>query len=78
MVIVLVSRIQKSGTGYNDLANAGKEPSRIDQFGPSSKVFPNILVGANRNDPFHLISNPAKFPEFWSEWKAPTVPYNDL
>ena len=44
LVIVLVSRIQKSGIGYNDLAN-GKELSRTDQIGPPSKVFPNIPVG---------------------------------
>ena len=44
LVIVLVSRIQKSGIGYNDLAN-GKELSRTDQIGPPSKVVPNIPVG---------------------------------
>ena len=54
LVIVLVSRIQKSGTRYNDLANAGKEPSWTDQIGPYLKVVPNIPVGPNRNDPFHL------------------------
>ena len=52
-VIVLVSRIQKSGTRYNDLAN-GKESSWTDQIGPYLKVVPNIPVGPNRNDPFHL------------------------
>ena len=44
LVIALVSRIQKSGIGYNDLAN-GKELSRTDQIEPPSKVFPNIPVG---------------------------------
>ena len=39
---------------YNDLANAGKEPSWTDQIGPYLKVVPNIPVGPNRNDPFHL------------------------
>ena len=53
LVIVLVSSIQKSGTRYNNLAN-GKEPSRTDQIGPYLKVVPNIPVGPNRNDPFHL------------------------
>ena len=53
LVIALVSRIQKNGTRYNDLAN-GKEPSRTDEIGPSSKVVPNIPLGANRNDPFHF------------------------
>ena len=49
--IVLVSRILKNGTRYNNLAY-GKEPSATDQIRPSSKVFPNIPVGPNRNDPF--------------------------
>ena len=70
LVIVLVSRIQKSGTRYNNLAN-GKEPSRTDQIWPYLKVVPNIPVGPNRNDPFHLISN-RSFSNFGlNEWKAP-------
>ena len=52
-VIVLVSRIQKNGTRYNDLAN-GKEPCWTDQIEPYLKVVPNIPVGPNPNDPFHL------------------------
>ena len=43
-------------SGYNNLAN-GKEPRRTNQIRPSSKMFPNIPVGPNRNDPFHFISN---------------------
>ena len=74
LVIVLVSRIQKSGNGYNDLAN-GKEPSRTDQIGPPSKVFPNIPVGPKRKDPFHLISN-RNFRNFGLNGKRPTVPCN--
>ena len=70
LVIVLVSSTQKSGTGYSNLAN-GKEPSRTDQIGPSSMVLPNIPIGLNRNDPFHLISN-RSFRNFGlNEWKAP-------
>ena len=76
LVIVLVRRIQKSGTRYNNLAN-GKEPSRTDQIRPSSKVFPNIPVGPNRNDPFHLFSN-RNFLNFGLNGKRPTVPYDDL
>ena len=73
LVIVLVSRIQKSGTGYNNLAN-GKEPSRTDQTGPSSMVLPNIPIGLNRNDSFHLIST-RSFRNFrLNEWKAPKSP----
>ena len=78
MVIVLVSRIQKISIGYNDLAN-GKELSRTDQIGPPSKVVPNIPVGPNRNDPFHLISN-RNFRNFELNGKRPTVPnlFNSL
>ena len=48
---------------------------RNDQTGQSglrrwSQIY--ILVGPNRNGPFHLISN-RKFPEFWAEWKAPVI-----
>ena len=53
------------------------EPSRTDQIGPPSKVFPNIPVGLNRNDPFHLISN-RNFRNFDLNEKPPKVPYNDL
>ena len=76
MVIVLVSRLQKSGTRYKNLAN-GKEPSRTDQIRPSLKVLLNIPVGPNRNDPFHLISN-RNFLNFGLNGKRPTVPYDDL
>ena len=48
---------------------------RNDQTGQSglrrwSQIY--ILVGPNRNGPFHLISN-RKFPKFWAEWKAPVI-----
>ena len=76
LVIILVSRIQKSGTRYNNLAY-GKEPSRTDQIRPSSKMFPNIPVGPNRNDPFHLFSN-RNFRNFGLNGKRPTVLYDDL
>ena len=33
------------------------------QRGPPSKLVPNILVGPNRNGPFHLMYQP-KLPEF--------------
>ena len=48
---------------------------RKDQPGQGLTVFkagPNIPVGPNRNGPFHLTYQP-KFPEFWVEWKAPSV-----
>ena len=75
LVIVLVSGIQMSGTGDNNLSN-GKghfgptdRDKRTGQSGPHSKLVPNITVGLNRNGPFHLMYQP-KFPEFWVEWKA--------
>ena len=37
--------------------------------GPPLKLVPNILVGPNRNGPFHLMNQP-KFLDFWVEWKA--------
>ena len=63
-------------SGYNNLAN-GKEPSRTNQIRPSSKMFPNIPVGPNRNDPFHLFSN-RNFRNFGVNGKRPTVLYDDL
>ena len=76
LVIVLVSSIQKSGTGYRNLAN-GKEPSRTDQIGLSSMVLPNISIGQKQNDPFHLISN-RNFRNFGLNRKRPTVLYDNL
>ena len=74
-VLVLVSRIEKSGTGDKNFAN-GKghfvPTNRNDQAGhsgPPSKLVPNIAVGPNRNSPFHFKNQP-KFPDFWVEWKA--------
>ena len=73
LVIVPVSSTQKSGSGYSNLAN-GKEPGKTDQIGPSSKVFPNIPIGLNRNDPLHLISF-RNFRNFGlNEWKALNSP----
>ena len=77
-LLVLVRRIEKSGTGDNNLAN-GKghfgPTDRNDQTGhsgPPSKLVPNIPVGPNRNGPFHLTNQP-KFPDFWVGWKAPEI-----
>ena len=77
-LLVLVRRIEKSGTGDNNLAN-GKghfgPTDRNDQTGhsgPPSKLVPNIPVGPNRNGPFHLMNQP-KFPDFWVRWKAPEI-----
>ena len=39
------------------------------------KMVPNIPVGPNWNGPFHLTYQ-RKFPEFWVEWKPPTLKPN--
>ena len=75
-LLILVSRIEKSGTGDNNFgkwkatfrSDRTKWPDRSQWTPP--KLVPNIPVGPNRNDPFHLMNQP-KFPEFWVEWKAP-------
>ena len=66
MVIVLVSMVQKSGTGDNNFVK-WKETGKS---GPPSKLVPNIPVKRNRNGPFHLLYQ-SKIREFWVEWKAP-------
>ena len=76
--IVLVSRIQKSGTGEKNFVKlklmrhfSPTDPdNRTGQSGPPSKLVTNIPIRPNRNGPFHLIYQP-KFPKFWVEWKAP-------
>ena len=63
--IVLVNRMQKSGTGDRTtiLSNEKEHFSptdqneRIGQSEPPSKVVSNIPVGPNQNGSFHLISN---------------------
>ena len=64
LVLVLVSRIQESGSGNNNFVKwkgtfRSEEPTdRNDQTGQSaspSKLVPNISVGPNRNGPFHLM-----------------------
>ena len=75
-LLVLVSRIKKSGTGDNNFGKwkgtfrSDRPKNQTGHCGPPSKLVPNIPVGPNRNGPFHLM-NQAKFPEFWVEWKAP-------
>ena len=73
LVIVLVSRIQKSGTGDNNSVKSDRNHRIGDHLlrcGPPSKVFPNIPVGPNRNSPFHLISN-RNFRNFGLNGKRP-------
>ena len=78
LVIVLLSRIQKSSTGDNNfvkwkgLFGLTDRNDRTSQSGPPSKLVPNIPVRPNRNGLFHLMYQP-KFPEFWVEWKVPFV-----
>ena len=71
LVIVLVGRIQKSGTGDNNFVKIGPidRDNLTGQSGQSSKLVPNIPVEPNRNGTFHLMCQ-LKFPEFWFEWKV--------
>ena len=81
LFIVLVSRIQKSGTGDNNLSNGKGHFGLIDrnertgQSGAPSKLVPNIPVGPNRNGPFHLISN-RNFRNFGLNGKRPLTSIN--
>ena len=74
LVIVLVSRIQKRGTGDDNFVKKGtfQYHRPTGQRGPPSKLVPNNSVRPNRNGPFHLMYQP-KFPEFWVEWKATLI-----
>jgi len=53
-----------------DISGPTDRNDQNGQRGPPSKLVPNIQVGPNRNDPFHLMNQP-KFPELGVEWKAP-------
>ena len=66
MVIILVSRMQKRGTGDNNFVkivngnghfNRTNQNDQTSQTEPPSKVVPNIPVGPNRNGLLHVISN---------------------
>ena len=71
LVIVLVSRIQKSSAGDNNFVKwKGKinirpidRKDQTGQSGPPSKLVPNIVIGQNRNSPFHVMYQ-LKFLEF--------------
>ena len=62
LVIVLVGKKQKSGTGDNNFVKW-----------KGTKVVPNIPVGQNRNGSFHLISN-RNFGNFGLNGKSPIFP----
>ena len=64
LVLVLVSRIQESGSGNNNFVKwkgtfrSERPTDRNDQTGQSgspSKLVPNISAGPNRSGPFHLM-----------------------
>ena len=83
LVIILLSRLQKSGTGNNNFVkwegtfrSDRTKWSVTGQSGPPSKLVPSIPVGPNRNGPFLVMYQPKfpEFPEFWVEWKAPHEP----
>ena len=70
LVIILLSRLQKSGTGDNNFVkwkgtfrSDRTKSSVTGQRGPSSKLVPSIPVGPNRNGPFLVMHQP-KFPKF--------------
>ena len=70
LVIILLSRLQKSGTGDNNFVkwkgtfrSDRTKSSVTGQSGPSSKLVPSIPVGPNRNGPFLVMHQP-KFPKF--------------
>ena len=77
-LLFFISRIQKNSTGDNNFVKwRGTFPSDQPKWSdrskwPPSKLVPNIPAGPNQNGPFHLMYQP-KFPEFWVEWKAPTL-----
>ena len=72
LVIVLVSRIQKSATVKWKGTFRSDRPKWLDRskWTTFTKLVPNIPVGPNRNGPFQLTPQP----KFWVEWKAPMLP----
>ena len=71
LVIILLSRLQKSGTGDNNFVkwkgtfrSDRRKWSVTGQSEPPSKLVPSIPVAPNRNGPFLDMYQP-KFPEFW-------------
>ena len=68
LVIVLVSRIQKNGTGNNNFSNRkgqvdpANQNDWTGQSTPSSKLVLNIPVGLHQNGLFYFISNQS----FWN------------
>ena len=78
LVIVLASRIQKNGTEDNTFVKFMKKDILVQPTRPlkeDHKMVPNIPIGLNRNGPFHLTYQ-LKLPEFWVEWKPPTLKPN--
>ena len=80
LVIILLSRLQKSGTGDNNFVkwigtfrSDRTKWSVTGQSGPPSKLVPSIPVGPNRNGPFLVMYQP-KFPEFGLNEKHPMSP----
>ena len=68
LVIVLVSRIQKNGTGNNNFSNRkgqvdpANQNDWTGQSTPSSKVVLNIPVGLHQNGLFYFIPSQS----FWN------------
>ena len=66
---VLESRVQREWYWEQQICQMERNFDPTGQSGTPSELVLNILVGPNRNGPFHLMYQP-KFPEFWVRWKA--------
>ena len=66
-LVILVSRIQKSGTGDNSLVK-WKGAFRSDRSKWTMHL--QIPVGANQSGPIHWRYQP-KLQEFWVDWEVP-------
>ena len=76
-ILSLKAMYRRAVLGTTNLSNGKGNFGPTGQSGPPSKLVPNIPVGPNRNDSFHLMYQP-KLPEFWVEWKAPTDSFSLL
>ena len=77
LVIVLVSRIQKNGTGDNNFVMERDTSVRATEIEDRSKwaTFKGSPKYSGRTEPKWSVpfDFQSKFPEFWAEWKAPKI-----
>ena len=55
-LVIVLPRIQKSGTGDDNFLNGKEINDQTSQRGPPSKLVPNILVRPNRNGPLYDVT----------------------